>query len=339
MDKRSLLPNFCTVRVVFTIIIVTEMLAIVLVLCSIDSVKDFSQELGFHSLFIQWIALIGAGVLCLLRSTLHSLRDGVVALLAWIILMLITLLMTWSGTQIANEMIVREGIHLFYLRTLGIGAIVSALMLHYLNQQQQWRLQVEAESQSRLQALQSRIRPHFLFNSMNTIIQLTRTDPKLAEQVVQDLSDLFRASLSDACYQSTLAQELELTESYLRIEKQRLGERLSVSWDLETLPEQAQMPALILQPLVENAVNHGIEPSNKPGKITISGRYRRKKVNLSIRNTLPTDGPSSTSSGNQMALENIRQRLIVFFDDQTSLTVSEVDGQHQIRLVFPYPRR
>ncbi len=315
------------------------MLAIVLVLRNIDSVKDFSAALSLHSLFIQWIALTGAGALCLLRSILCGLRDGLAGLLAWVILMLVNLLVSWSAVQILGETIAQEGTYLFYLRTLGIGAIVSTIVLHYLYVQQQWRQQVEAESQSRLQALQSRIRPHFLFNSMNTIAQLTRSDPQLAEEVVQDLSDLFRASLADARRHSTLGQELELTESYLRIEKQRLGERLGISWDLKMLPEQAQMPALILQPLVENAVNHGIEPSNRPGIISITGRYQRRRINLSIRNSLPAEGSSSTRAGNRMALENIRQRLAGFFQDQASLTVSEVDEHYQIRLVFPYPRR
>jgi two-component system sensor histidine kinase AlgZ len=151
------------------------------------------------------------------------------------------------------------------------------------------------------------------------------------------LSDLFRANLSDAQKLSTLGKELELAQGYIRIEKQRLGERLHVVWDLEELPEEAQMPALILQPLLENAVYHGVEPAAGPGTIHISGRYRRLKVNLSIRNTLPDDGSSSHRESNRLAVDNIRQRLQAIFDQDAGLIASEVDGDHQVRLYFPHP--
>ena len=159
----------------------------------------------------------------------------------------------------------------------------------------------------------------------------------LAEAVVEDLSDLFRASLSDAGRHSSLGDELELARGYLRIEGQRLGERLRVRWDLEPMPEEAPLPALVLQPLLENAVYHGIEPAASPGTISIVGRYRRQRVNLSIRNSLPQQASVRHRSGNAMAMENTRQRLQGFFEGQASLTVGEVEGEHQVRLVFPYP--
>jgi two-component system sensor histidine kinase AlgZ len=172
---------------------------------------------------------------------------------------------------------------------------------------------------------------------MNTIASLTRTSPELAEEVVHDLSDLFRANLSDAQRLSTLGKELELAQGYVRIEQQRLGERLRVEWDLEELPDEAKMPALILQPLLENAVYHGIEPSAEPGTIQIVGRYRRHKVNLSIRNTLPPQESHDHRRGNRLAVENIRQRLQAIFDEEAGMVASEVEGDHQVRLFFPHP--
>ena len=172
---------------------------------------------------------------------------------------------------------------------------------------------------------------------MNTIASLTRSQPEDAEEVVHDLSDLFRASLSDERRRSTLGEELELCQGYLRIEERRLGNRLRVHWDLQSLPEQAALPRLILQPLLENAVYHGIEPATKPGTITITGRYRRKKVNISIRNTLPEQAGDKVRAGNKMALENIRQRLLGFFKEEGSLSITSVDGEHQVRVAFPYP--
>jgi len=200
-----------------------------------------------------------------------------------------------------------------------------------------WLEQVKAESEARLQALQSRIRPHFLFNSMNTIAGLTRTRPDMAAEVVQDLADLFRVSLRDASRPSSLADELEFARRYLNIEHQRLGDRLQVEWDLQGLPDDAMMPALILQPLLENAVYHGIETATEPGTIRIVGRYGQRRVDLSIFNSLPSDYEVSHRKGNQLALDNIRQRLAGVFLGQASLTEQEDTGGFRVRLVFPHP--
>ena len=332
----SFLPNFCSIRMVFAVVITAQLLAIVLTLGTTTTAADFAGELSLRSLFVQWIALCAAALLCLSRPLLRRLGDGLAGLLAWLLVMAVTLLVSGVAVVVLGDW-PDSGVPAFIYRSLGIGAIVSALVLRYFYIQHLWRRQVEAESEARFQALQSRIRPHVLFNSMNTIANLTRSAPALAEEVVQDLSDLFRASLSDVRRMSTLGDELELARGYLRIEHQRLGDRLKVEWDLEALPEQAPLPALVLQPLLENAVYHGVEPDSKPGNISITGRYRRHQVNLSIRNSLPTANPGQRRQGNQMALENVRQRLAGFFNQQASLVVGEVDGEHQVRIVFPFP--
>ncbi|MCW8881949.1 MAG: histidine kinase [Sedimenticola sp.] len=329
----SYLPNFCSIRMVFGVVISAELLAVILTLASLESFSAFAGELSLRSLYIQWIALVGSAMICLIRPWISHLKTWIAGLIAWATLQLVTLVVAllalWTLEIPAGSS--------FVLKSLVICAIVSALLMHYLSIQYRWRLQVEAESQAHLQALQSRIRPHFLFNSMNTIASLTRSNPALAEEVVYDLSDLFRASLSSAQRMSTLEEELELCRGYLRIEGQRLGKRLQVTWDLADLPEEAELPALILQPLLENAIYHGIEPSTEPGQIQITGRYRRKRVNISIRNTLPSDGAKGRRSGNHMALDNIRERLRGFFAEEASLSVSQVDGEHQVRVVFPHP--
>jgi two-component system sensor histidine kinase AlgZ len=223
-------------------------------------------------------------------------------------------------------------------RSLGVSGIVGALLLRYLYLDSQWRRQVEARSEARFQALQARIRPHFLFNSMNTVASLTRSDPRRAEAVVEDLADLFRAALSDGRGGSTLGQELELVRRYLEVEQQRLGERLRLDWDLEELPEEAPLPLLVLQPLVENAVYHGVEPSPGPAVIRIAGRYRNNRVNVSVRNSLPPESQGAHHrEGNRMALDNVRQRLEAMYPERTSLTLGRVEEEFQVRLVFPYP--
>jgi two-component system sensor histidine kinase AlgZ len=169
---------------------------------------------------------------------------------------------------------------------------------------------------------------------MNTIASLTRADPLLAEEVVQDLSDLFRASLGDADRPSTLEQELALAQGYLRIEAQRLGERLRVKWDLDELPMDAKVPPLLLQPLLENAVYHGIEPSLQGGEVMVAGRFRKGIVNLSISNTLP-EGGAVKRKGNRMAQQNVADRLNAYFGDAAGMRIGEVDGCYQVRLYFP----
>lgn len=198
---------------------------------------------------------------------------------------------------------------------------------------------MEAEADARFQKLQARIRPHFLFNSINTIADLTHKDPALAEELLQDLADLFRASLGRDRVM-TLSDELELSQRYLHIERQRLGERMTVEWDLEELPGDAVLPPLILQPLVENAVYHGIQPARGPGLVRITGRYRRGQVNLSVRNTLPEKSEQEDrTQGNQMAMDNIRQRLAAMYPGAGHVIESRVEGDYQVRLVFPYPWR
>jgi two-component system sensor histidine kinase AlgZ len=208
--------------------------------------------------------------------------------------------------------------------------------LRYLYELYLYQQRELAEARAQAQALQARIRPHFLFNSMNTIASLTRADPLLAEEVVQDLSDLFRASLGDAERPSTLGEELELAQGYLRIEAQRLGDRLKVTWDLDELPLETKVPPLVLQPLLENAVYHGIEPSLHGGEVVVAGRFRKGVVNLSISNTLP-EGGSDTRKGNRMAQRSVAARLNAYFGDAAGMRIGEVDGRYQVRLYFPSP--
>ncbi len=335
-SHESFLPDFCGVRMVFAVVLGAELLTLVLLLGGHLSPASFWRDFSLLSLYVQWIALGATMLLCLLKSALARLSHTRAGLLAWLAVMAVALLVAWLAYPVAGTLgSPGLGRVQFIGQTLGVCAIVTAVLLRYLYEQFCQRQRQLAESLARYEALQARIRPHFLFNSMNTIANLTRADPELAEEVVQDLSDLFRASLSRASGLSTLADELELARGYLRIEAQRLGERLHVDWDLEPLPETAKIPPLVLQPLLENAVYHGIEPSAKGGRITISGRYRRGLVSLSVRNTLPADSTASTRDGNQMALDNIRQRLAAAYGDAAGLVVSRVDGDYQVRLYFP----
>jgi two-component system sensor histidine kinase AlgZ len=189
---------------------------------------------------------------------------------------------------------------------------------------------------ARIRALQARIRPHFLFNSMNTIAALTRSSPAHAEQAVEDLADLFRASLSDANARITLRDEIEIARTHQRIEQLRLGERLVVHWDIDSLPLQAQVPSLIVQPLLENAVYHGIEMLPKGGTVSIVGRREAGALRIEIRNPIPAQADYGDREGNRMALENIRQRLELAWPGRTRVETEQTEGEFCARLIFPY---
>jgi two-component system sensor histidine kinase AlgZ len=333
VEQRAFLPNFCAIRMVFAVVVSAELLAIVLTLGAFPRAGDFWAELSLRSLYVQWVALSVCALYCGLRVPLGRLTHAAAGSLAWLLILLATA-GVFAAAQVLGLRSATAPLPAL-LHHLAIAGIVGAVLLRYLYEQHRERQRELAESQARLQALQARIRPHFLFNSMNTIASLTRVDAGLAEQVVEDLSDLFRATLSDARSLSTLAREFELARGYLRIEAQRLGARLRVVWDVDGVPVDAQLPALLLQPLLENAVYHGIEPATDGGEITISGRCRNGVVSLAVRNTLPEAAQSTRRRGNQMAQQNVRERLEAAFGEAAGMVVGQVDGRYQVRLHFP----
>jgi two-component system sensor histidine kinase AlgZ len=331
--KSAFLPNFCAIRMVFGVVVSAQLLAFVLTLAAFPPWDLFWVELSLRSLYIQWIALSVSALYCVLRRPLARLSHTWAGVVAWLLILLVT-----SAVFVAARALVLPGGTLAaidVLSHLAIAGIVGAVLLRYLYEQHRERQRELAESNARFQALQARIRPHFLFNSMNTIASLTRVDPALAEQVVEDLSDLFRATLANETQLSTLAREFALARGYLRIEAQRLGDRLQVDWDVDGLPSETRMPALLLQPLLENAVYHGIEPAPQGGRITISGRYRDGVVNLAVRNTVPPAEATTPRPGNQMAQQNVRQRLDAMFSEQAGMVIGWVDDCYQVRLHFP----
>ncbi|HHO68370.1 MAG TPA: sensor histidine kinase [Gammaproteobacteria bacterium] len=326
------LPSFCDIRLVFAVVVIAELLAFVLVLA--ESRTDPWSKLGLVSLFMQWIALTSAAVLCLARPLLARLGNTAAALVSYLLLLLTTAIVSELGYRLGG-MAVATGHPGFLFRNLGISAILSALLLRYLYVQHQWKQQIQAEAQARVEALQSRIRPHFLFNSMNSIAALTHSNARRAEQAVQDLADLFRVTLRRAAERVTLKEELEVARRYLRLEGLRLGDRLAVEWDIDTLPMHRKVPSLILQPLIENAVYHGIEPLAGGGVIRISGRAEGSRVVISVRNPRPQAGADGHREGNHIALENIRLRLQLAFGSRAGVALQESEDCFEATLYFP----
>jgi two-component system sensor histidine kinase AlgZ len=215
---------------------------------------------------------------------------------------------------------------------LALAALVAAGLLGYL------RLLAKAYSpalvEARLQALQARIRPHFLFNSLNAVLSLIRRDPKRAERALEDLADVFRTLMSEPRQFVRLADEISLLERYAGIEQLRLGERLRIIWELDAAPTDALLPPLVLQPLLENAVFHGVEPGTAAGEVLVRIERRGDRVLARIENPYVAD--QQRRVGNRMALENIRERLALFFDAEARIETSADGRRYRVEIEMPY---
>ncbi len=211
--------------------------------------------------------------------------------------------------------------------------VATALLLGYFHLRA--RALSPAISEARLQALQARIRPHFLFNSINGVMSLVRSDPRRAEDALHDMADLFRVLMRDNRELAPLSDEVELCRQYLELEKLRLGERLEVDWNVKSMPGDALVPPLLLQPLLENAVYHGIEPSSARGTISINIFLTRGEVHAILRN--PYDpGKSRHERGNRMAIANIRERLALHFDAEARLESRALADAYEVHIRLPY---
>ncbi len=340
-EPTSFLPNFCNIRTVFSVVMLAELLALILTLASSNGLNNSWRYLSLVSLYIQWITLLSAATLCLLRPALTRFADQYMAVLVYVLLICIVALVSevtfWANNHLQIGLLGSNPDHLEFLgRNVAISAIANFIILRYLYLQHQLRRNIEAELQHRLQALQARIRPHFLFNSLNTIASLIRHRPKQAEDAVEDLADLFRASLESAGTLLPLAQEIETSQRYIQIEQLRLGKRLKIEWDISTIPEDAALPPLTLQPLLENAIYHGVEQLDDGGTIHCRGYIDGATIHLNIINPVNLETNTEKRAGLNMAMDNIRQRLQAHFGDKARLNVARSKGYHQVELKFPY---
>jgi len=337
-ESQAYLPDFCAAATVFIVVLIAELVAIVLTLASHGPAKQFLVELSKVSFFTLWFALLGSAIMCQLRERLEGSGKTKAFVFSFFILLVLCLVLAeiaWQITQRFRDLLYIESTHAVFVgRSFAIGAIVIALAMRYLYVASEWRRSIVLEAQSRISALQALIRPHFLFNSMNTIASLTRSDPRQAEEAVEDLSDLMRANLGGLKDQTSLKQEFETAAIYQRIEKLRLGDRLRVRWDIAELPMRASIPSLTIQPLLENAIYHGIELLPDGGEVTVRGRRDGKFLEIEIANPVAANAKRD-KDGNKMALSNIRQRYELAYGSRASVDVDEGHDRYVVRLRFP----
>jgi two-component system sensor histidine kinase AlgZ len=322
---------------VFVVVVIAQLFAFLVLLIPEGTASGGQwQDLGLISLFVQWCALASCYTLCMLRPFVCRYSHRVVALVSYLTVLLMVFIVSelayWYVYPGAEQLYVHWP---FVLKNVAIAFILTGPVLRYFYVQHQWRANVRAEAEARLQSLQSRIRPHFFFNSMNMIASLTRTNPEKAEAAVQDLADLFRASLRDAKQFHSFRDELDLCERYLDIEKLRLEDRLNLDWQISDIPLDAYVPPLMIQPLLENAIYHGIEPRTAGGTITIRGKKENNQIQLNIENPLPI-ARDEARSGNRIAQENIRARLDALFANRGDMQVTEDNDTYRVTVTWPY---
>ncbi len=330
------LPDLCAPQAVLLLVLVAELLALLLAVTRTGLAQISWEVLALVSFQVQWVVLVSAVLLCRLRPYLrrwNPLRAGATS---YGLVLVVTLVFSIAG-QLLIRSYFNQPLTLDYWQLAGnllTAAILAGIGLRYLYLQQQLRNQQRAELQARIQALQSRIRPHFLFNSMNSIASLIAVDPASAERAVEDLAILFRASLAEPAL-IPLERELELCRGYLDIEQLRLGDRLRVNWRLEDLPRGITIPSMLLQPLLENAVFHGVEPSTGGGEIDIQITRADQQLVIRIDNPLPPPSLHQRRSHNRMALDNIRHRLQAHYGQAARLSEDSKDGRFTLVIVYP----
>lgn len=337
IDAKALIPDLCQVRSVMWLMLFSEALVIVLILLATGAMAFSWETFSLLSLYVQWVVLISAACLCRMRIWLPPLSLNKLTLLGFILIQCVNLMMSVITLYGMNTFMLESFGWDWIIRNQLVSAILTAFALHYFYIQMQNRLHARSELQSRMQALQSRIRPHFLFNSMNIIASLIHVDPDKAEQAVEDLSELFRASLKEAGTETSLKQEIDLCKKYINIEQLRLGNRLSVIWEVN-VPDHLSIPLLTIQPIIENAIYHGIAPSEQGGEVRIHLYEENALLHITVSNPVNHVNHERHEKGNQMALENIQHRLFAIYGHDAKIDTEQNDKHFIMHLQY-YPTR
>ncbi len=323
------LPNFCNLGVMLRSLLLVNALLVAAAVIRAPSVDAIGFECLLYAAFGEPMLIASLVALCAARRFLHAM--GYVGALA--ALAVFELGVGWLFYEAAGSLLLLPD-----RRSMTFGQVMflvffaTAITIAYFDLRA--RALSPAVAEARIQALQARIRPHFLYNSINAVLSLIRSEPRRAERALEDLADLFRVLMADNRTLAPISNEVELARQYLALESLRLGERLRITWRIDTMPPDALVPPLVLQPLVENAVYHGIEPSDTGGEIEIDIGLDGKQLVIELKNPFP--GGGRHSAGNRMAIVNIRERLQLHFDAEASMRSEVKDGSYRVTIRLPY---
>lgn len=324
------LPDFRNTGVILRILLLANSAAFMAALIEVSSWQDALGRLVDIFTFLLPVLAACLLLLFMLNTVLGRLpyRHGIAAVIG--LSGMVTLAVYWLGGEFYAPL--QPDGYFYATRDFLVALAAAALLLFY------FRLRASALSPalqaSRLQALQARIRPHFLFNSINAVLGIVRSDPKRAEAALEDMSDLFRMAMAQRSDVVPARHEIELAQQYQSLEQLRMGERLQVNWNTELLPDDAMIPPLILQPLLENAVYHGIEPLTEGGLVDVRLFLNAGQIHIEMYNPRPREG--AFHAGNKLALANIRERLALQFDIEASYTVESGKDFYRVHIVLPY---
>ena len=327
-------PDLCAPRSVLSMVLLVELMVLVYTLSN-SSLPAFDWNLlAVCSLFGQWVVLLSAALLCLLRQPLSRLAMPLAAACCLLAVLAATAVSSVAARSFLPQLFGDSSATGWWLlRNLLVAMVLAGIVLRYFYLQQQLQVQQKMELQARLDALRARIRPHFLFNTLNSVASLIMSRPEDAERVVEDLAELLRVNLQEGRRDVTVADELRICELYLGIEQLRLGERLRVDWQVDPAVLERPMPSLILQPLVENAVYHGVSQLPAGGTILVRLRDAEGRISVAVENPAPQS--PARSDGHQIALDNIGQRLQALYGSAGHMEVTRPHGGYRIELSYP----
>jgi len=320
------LPDFRNFGILLRIVLIVNGIALLAALLQVPTVRAWPAQFTENAALVEPLLILSLLVLAVVGDLLRRLPYA----MAISAIVLIELGLT-AALHFATKDLFFVDAHSLP-RWLLIVALTTGMLLVYFDLR--GRALSPALAEARLQALQARIRPHFLFNSINAVLSLVRQEPRRAEAALEDLAGLFRALMADNSQLTPISREIELCRQYLDLEQLRLGERLRVEWHIENMPPDALVPLLALQPLLENAVYHGIEPAETPGVVSITIHVARDRLHVVLRNPYRVTGDHHV--GNKMALANIRERLQLHFDVAAELTTQIGENTFEVRMVMPY---
>lgn len=327
------IPDCCNIGVCLRTFVILNAAALASAVVLAPDLASIWPKLLSIVLILEPVLLLSLAALCLVRKW----ANGQPLKVQWIVGLVVPALISAvaalvsSNVSLPIEATSQAGGMWIATRT-GLAMVIAAALYEYFRLRA--RAYAPSFSEARLQALQARIRPHFLFNSLNTVLGLIRNDPRLAEHTLENLADLFRVFMRDARELVPLDDEVITCKEYLAIEQLRLSHRLKVVWDIKEMPGDALLPSLLLQPLLENAVHHGIEPRMEEGLLEIRITRPGDRVRVEIDN--PLSATPAIRSGNQMALSNVRERLMLLYDMEAELKTGPQGDRFRVHLEFPY---
>lgn len=340
-EMSGFLPNFCKGDMIINIIVIAELLALAVTLVTPRITQNIFWDLLLVSIFIQWIALSSAVALCAARDRLNQMPRPYALAVTFMMLLAITFLISeasvWLLYTTGQSPTPRPDWYgYFHVKNLSVSLVVNALTLRYLLGIHELQQRTVSEERARMQALKSRIRPHFVFNSLNIIASLTRSSPAKAEHAIEDMADLFRIMLSETENLVPVHKEVETAQKYIALEQLRLESRLNVNWDSGKFPRKAIMPVLTLQPLLENAIYFGIETSPEGGVIDVRLWEEDEKIHITVSNSLPKKRkPLRGDKPKGQALDDMRRRLQTHYGDSAVLTRQENNEKFVVTVILP----